>query len=81
MRYKEIGIGMGRTLRLEKYVFVRPEAWLLAELGPDEDPDIARAEMRKDLDLVLDELEEVEAHKLGFVKDNDGKYFKLEIED
>jgi hypothetical protein len=79
MRYKEIGIGMGRTIRLEKYNFIRPDAWLLAEIGPDENPDVVLDEMRKDLRQLLQDLEQAEAQDQGFIRDGKS-YLKLELE-
>lgn len=76
MRYKEIGIGMSRTVRLEPYNVIRPDVHLVAEIGTGEDPDVVVSEMKRDLDGLLNELEEEEAVNQGFAKDETGKYVK-----
>lgn len=77
MRYKEIGLGLGRSVRLEKYNVIRPDVWLKVELDSDDDPDVVLEELKQDVKMILDELEMEEAQVQGFHKDGKGRYNKI----
>ena len=81
MRYKEIGLGLGRSVRLEKYNVIRPDVWLKVELGPDDDPVQILDDLKKDARVILDELEVEEASVQGFYKDEVGAYNKIQQEE
>jgi len=79
MKIIEIALGMKRSVRLKQYVIITPEVWLKAELAPEEDPDQALDELRSDMIYTLDQLEESEAKKLGFVWDPETGVYHEEI--
>ena len=81
MRYKEIGLGLGRSVRLEKYNVIRPDVWIKVELDPDDDPVKILEELKLDVRLLLDELELEEAEAQEFVKDEKGRYNKIQQEE
>jgi hypothetical protein len=81
VKYKEIGLGLGRSVRLEKYNVIRPDVWLKVELGPDDDPDAVLEELKEDVKMILDELELEEAEAQGFVKDGKGRYNRIQQEE
>ena len=81
MKYKEIGLGLGRSVRLEKYNVIRPDVWIKVELGPDDDPDAVLEELKEDVKMILDELELEEAEAQGFVKDGKGRYNRIQQEE
>ena len=81
MKYKEIGLGLGRSVRLEKYNVIRPDVWIKVELDPDDDPVKILEELKLDVRLLLDELELEEAEAQEFVKDEKGRYNKIQQEE
>jgi len=81
VRYKEIGLGLGRSVRLEKYNVIRPDVWIKVELDPDDDPVKILEELKLDVRLLLDELELEEAEAQEFVKDEKGRYNKIQQEE
>jgi len=81
VKYKEIGLGLGRSVRLEKYNVIRPDVWIKVELDPDDDPVKILEELKLDVRLLLDELELEEAEAQEFVKDEKGRYNKIQQEE
>jgi len=69
MRYKEIRIGMKRTVRHRKYQVSTVECELVAEVSDDDDLESVYREVKNDVEIILDELEESEREKFSVITD------------